>query len=160
MANPGGVRLDDAPNPRVGMLAIVRNRRGVISEVRDFDGADGRLHVVRVDYRDDQRPLAEDLVWELEPYRRVLEPGELPSSRNPAMVNEDFDALVRAARWTAISPYLDPDGQGWRHGHVWPPVSGGAAVRCWVQKGRGLHGGDGVSARKPGKPGRVRRSHG
>jgi len=28
------------------------------------------------------------------------------------MPPEDFDALVRASRWTAASPYLDPDGRG------------------------------------------------
>ena len=28
------------------------------------------------------------------------------------MPPEDFDALVRASRWTAASPYLDPDGHG------------------------------------------------
>lgn len=104
--------LGRSSNPRVGMLAIVRKRRGVISEVREFDGEEGRQHLVRIDYRDDQRPPAEDLVWELEPHRRVLEPGELPSSGSPAMVCDDFDALIRAARWTAISPYLDPDAEG------------------------------------------------
>ena len=94
------------------MLAIVRKRRGVISEVREFDGADGRLHLVRVDYKDDQRPTGEELLWELEPSRLVLEPSEIPSSSGPPMPGEDFDALVRAARWTAISPYLDPDADG------------------------------------------------
>ena len=29
-----------------------------------------------------------------------------------AMPPEDFDALLRAARWTALCPYLDPDGEG------------------------------------------------
>ena len=28
------------------------------------------------------------------------------------MPAEDFDALLRATRWTATSPYLDPDGAG------------------------------------------------
>ena len=98
-----------APNPRVGMLAIVRKRRGVISEVREFDGADGRLHLVHVDYKDDQRPMSEKIIWELEPYRHLLSPGHLPSSNSSPMPGEDFDALVRAARWTAITPYLQPD---------------------------------------------------
>ena len=100
------------PNPRVGMLAIVRKRRGIISEVREFDGQDGRLHLVRVEYKDDQRPATEDLVWELEISPLVLEPNELPSASDPPMPAADFDALVRAARWTAISPYLDPDADG------------------------------------------------
>lgn len=96
-------------NPRVGMLAIVRKRRGIISEVREFDGHDGRLHLVHVDYKDDYRPISERLVWELEPNRNLLPPGDLPSISSLPMLCNDFDALVRAARWTAITPYLQPD---------------------------------------------------
>lgn len=107
-----GIKFDNIPNPRAGMLAIVRKRRGVISEVREFDGADGRLHLIRIDYKDDRRPNTDELVWELEPFRRLLEPGELPSSSSPPMSSEDFDALVRAARWTAIIPYLNSDADG------------------------------------------------
>ena len=106
------IQANHVPNPRVGMLAIVRKRRGVISEVREFDGERGRLHLIRVDYKDDHRPLAETLIWELEPSRFVLEPNELPQSSSPPMPADDFDALVRAARWTAISPYTDPDADG------------------------------------------------
>jgi len=99
-------------NPRVGMLAIVRKRRAVISEVRPFDGQGGVLHLVRLNYKDDFRPETEELIWELEPARRLLEPNELPRASDPPMPVEDFDALVRSARWTAISPYLDPDADG------------------------------------------------
>ncbi|HWP02255.1 MAG TPA: hypothetical protein VNL96_02260 [Gemmatimonadaceae bacterium] len=28
----------------------------------------------------------------------------------PTMAPEEFDALVRATRWTALSPYVDPEG--------------------------------------------------
>ena len=101
-----------APNPRVGMLAILRKRRGVINTVREFDGELGRLHLVGIDYKDDQRPEKEELMWELEPSRLVLEPTELPPSSSPPMPGEDFDSLLRAARWTAINPYLDPDAAG------------------------------------------------
>jgi len=94
------------------MLAIARKRRGVISAVKPFDGEDGVLHLVRLDYKDGQQPDAEELIWELEPARRLLEPHELPRSTDPAMTGEEFDALVRSARWTAISPYLDPDDEG------------------------------------------------
>jgi hypothetical protein len=51
--------------PRPGMFASVRNRRGVIAGVEPFNGEDGRLHLVRIDYRDDQWPVEERLVWEL-----------------------------------------------------------------------------------------------
>lgn len=94
------------------MLAIVRTRRGIIGEVREFDGEDGRCHLVRIEYKDDGRPSSEDLLWELEPEKRLLEPSAMPRASDPAMPGEDFDALVRAARWTAITPYLDPDVQG------------------------------------------------
>jgi len=70
-------------NPRVGMLAIVRKRRAVISEVRPFDGQEGVLHLVRLDYKDDSRPETEELIWELEPARRLLEPNELPRASDP-----------------------------------------------------------------------------
>ena len=40
--------------PRAGMFAMVRNRRGVVTGVEPFDGQSGRLHLVRLDYKDDQ----------------------------------------------------------------------------------------------------------
>lgn len=103
---------ESAKTPRVGMLAIVRKRRGVISEVRPFDGESGRLHLVRVDYKDDHRPSQESLVWELETSTRLLEPNEIPRPTDEPMFSEDLDALLRASRWTATSPYLDPDSEG------------------------------------------------
>lgn len=99
-------------NPIAGMLAIVRKRRGIISEVREFDGHEGRNHLVRVEYKDDARPASEELLWELEPSKRLLEPSALPQATDSPMAEDDFDAVVRAARWSAITPYLDPDDQG------------------------------------------------
>ena len=99
-------------NPRVGMLAIVRKRRAVISEVKPFSGEKGVVHLVRLDYKDEHRPETEEVIWELEPARLLLEPNELPRSSDPPIPGDDFDALVRAARWSAISPYLDPDAEG------------------------------------------------
>ena len=99
--------------PRPGMLATVRNRRGVIAAVDPYDGATGRLHLVHVEYKDDSSPTEERLLWELEPFSTLLEPSALPNfSGTEPMPPEDFDALLRAARWTALSPYLDPDGEG------------------------------------------------
>jgi superfamily II DNA or RNA helicase len=97
----------------VGAIATVRNRRGLIAGVEPFDGDSGRLHLVNLEYKDDQLPLAERLIWELEPRKTVLEPTALPviATTDP-MPAEDFDALLRATRWTAASPYLDPDGEG------------------------------------------------
>ena len=98
--------------PRAGMLAMVRNRRGVVAAVEPFDGDNGRLHLVHLEYQDAHGPAEERLLWELEPKRELLEPNALPDTRAAPMPPEDFDALLRAARWTALSPYLDPDGDG------------------------------------------------
>ena len=108
--------------PRAGMLATVRNRSGVVAAVEPFDGAGGRLHLVHVEYKDSGSPAAERLLWELEPGRTLLEPTALPDAgSSDAMAGTDFDALLRAARWTALSPYLDFDGRG-QPGRE-PPVS-------------------------------------
>ena len=100
--------------PRAGMLATVRNRRGVVAAVEPFDGETGRLHLVHLEYNDDRAPSEERILWEVEPDRHLLEPNALPDPArgSGAMPPEDFDALVRAARWTALTPYLDPDGDG------------------------------------------------
>lgn len=99
--------------PRVGLFATVRNRRGLTTSVEPFDGPTGRLHLVQIDYKDDQFPRDERLIWELEPASRLLEPTALPNvgSGDP-MPAEDFDALLRATRWSAATPFLDPDGLG------------------------------------------------
>ena len=94
------------------MLATVRNRRGVVAAVEPFDGDNGRLHLVHVEYKDYRSPSDERLLWELEPHRALVEPNALPDPASPPMPAEDFDALLRAARWTALSPWLDPDGDG------------------------------------------------
>ena len=99
--------------PRAGMLATVRNRRGIIAAVEPFDGETGRLHLVHLEYQDDAAPSRERLLWELEPSRELDEPLALPQpDGDNAMRSREFDALLRAARWTALSPYLDPDGSG------------------------------------------------
>ena len=95
------------------MFALVRNRRGVIAAVQPFDGPDGRLHLVHVEYKDDQHPKEDELLWEREPFAKVLEPTALPNSSSSApMAPEDFDAILRASRWSAAMPFLDPDGDG------------------------------------------------
>ena len=97
--------------PRTGMFATVRNRRGIVSAVEPFDGDGGRLHLVHLEYKDDQLPAEERLLWELEPRKVLLEPTALPTAATTdAMPADDFDALLRASRWTAATPFLDPDG--------------------------------------------------
>lgn len=86
--------LHAADNPHPGMLAIVRNRRGIISEVRPFAGDEGVLHLVTLEYKDDGAPLQEELIWECEPHRQLLRPHALPQASDPMMEQSDFDALL------------------------------------------------------------------
>lgn len=101
-------------SPRAGMLATIRNRRGLVSAVEAFDGAgEGRLHLVKVEYLDSDGWPDDQIVWEREIGTDLLEPTALPdpAGTNP-MPAGDADALIRAIRWTALTPYLDPDGDG------------------------------------------------
>ena len=121
--------------PRAGMLATVRNRRGVVAGVEPFDAATGRLHLVHLEYADDCAPAAERLLWELEPRRHLEEPNALPDPAHAGgpMPPEDFDALLRAARWTALSPYLDPAGGAGRARReiVASPFHGGVRIESY-----------------------------
>jgi superfamily II DNA or RNA helicase len=95
------------------MFATVRNRRGVTTGIEPYDGPTGRLHLVNVEYKDDQLPRDEKLIWELEPASRLLEPTALPNvGASDPMSAQDFDALLRATRWSAATPFIDPDGSG------------------------------------------------
>lgn len=106
--------MGNAVIPRPGMFGVVRNRRGVIAAVDAFDGEDGRVHAVTIEYRDELFPPSQTLIWELEgPHASILEPNSLPDPmQGDPMPPEEFDALLRAARWTAAMPYIDPDGSG------------------------------------------------
>lgn len=101
--------------PRVGLLAQVRNRRGLIAAVDAFDTAmvgGGILHAVRVEYTDHNGPAAETLLWEREQGCQVIEPKRLPEVESSApMAHREFDAVVRAARWSALQPLVAPDGR-------------------------------------------------
>jgi SNF2 family DNA or RNA helicase len=71
------------------------------------------LHLVHVEYKDDQLPRKEKLIWELEPASRLLEPTALPNvGKSDPMPAQDYDALLRATRWSAATPFIDPDGSG------------------------------------------------
>jgi superfamily II DNA or RNA helicase len=89
----------------------MRNRRGLIRAVEPFDGGiDGRVHLVTLEYLDTDGESEDLLIWEREPGARVLEPTVLPNPvAEPPMPPDEFDALVRATRWTALSPYVAPD---------------------------------------------------
>ena len=99
--------------PRPGMLATIRNRRGIISSVDVFssDSTEGQLHLVRIEYTDSDGVPEDTVLWEREHGRDLLEPNALPRvEAEPAMEPREFDAIVRAARWSALTPFLHPDG--------------------------------------------------
>lgn len=60
-------------SPSVGMLATVRNRRGIVSAVEPFEGhEDGVLHLVTMEYTDNEGVLEDQLAWEREPGARLV----------------------------------------------------------------------------------------
>jgi hypothetical protein len=98
------------------MLAKIRNRRGIIASVEPYDATgEGRLHLVRVEYTDTDGIPEDTILWEREESADLLEPHSLPRVEAEAcMVPSEFDALVRATRWGALRPFLEPDGSGKR----------------------------------------------
>lgn len=97
--------------PRVGMLATVRNRRGVISNIKAWGDAktSEQLHLVTIEFSDADGEPEETLLWERERSPVVLEPNALPRvDVEPPMYMDEFLALQRATRWTAITPFLSP----------------------------------------------------
>jgi len=118
----GTNETEKVQNPQVGMLATVRNRRGIIASVEPYDTTtEGRLHLVRVEYTDLDGTPEDTLLWEREHSARLLKPTALPPvGEEPPMPSSDYDALVRACRWSAVTPLLAPDGSG---GHKGLPIA-------------------------------------
>src|SRR5690554_294347 len=95
--------------PRVGMLATVRNRRGVISQVEPFEEprTSSLLHLVTVEFGDGEGDSEETILWEREQGPAVLQPNALPRVDVDApMKQEEFLALQRATRWSSLTPFL------------------------------------------------------
>ena len=50
--------------PREGMMAVVRNRRAMITGVRPFDADEhGRFHLVELDYTDGLGAESDEVLW-------------------------------------------------------------------------------------------------
>ncbi len=98
--------------PREGMMAVVRNRRALITGVQPFDADElGRLHLVEVEYTDGVGAETDQVLWEVEPGTDVLEPAALPRVEATAPMDpRELDAMVRAARWSALTPSLPFSG--------------------------------------------------
>jgi hypothetical protein len=104
--------LDQNQVPRVGMLATVRNRRGVISAVEPYAASKTSelLHLVTIEFSDSDGDPEEQLLWERERQPVVLEPNALPRVDVDApMRMHEFLALQRATRWTAITPFISAE---------------------------------------------------
>jgi hypothetical protein len=77
--------------PEVGQAVRVRNRLATVRAVEPYDSRDaqGRLHVVDVEYLDDCRfPEAEQLLWEVEPVAEQFDDGGIlvPGAVNAGQV--------------------------------------------------------------------------
>jgi superfamily II DNA or RNA helicase len=94
------------------MMAVVRNRRAMITGVQPFDADEhGRLHLVEVEYSDGIGVETDRLLWEVELGTEVLEPAALPRVEDSSPMDpREFDAMVRAARWSALTPSLPFSG--------------------------------------------------
>ncbi|MCX5747964.1 MAG: DISARM system SNF2-like helicase DrmD [Proteobacteria bacterium] len=94
------------------MMAVIRNRRALITGVQAFDADErGRFHLVEVEYTDGVGAETDQLLWEVEPEPEVLEPSALPRvDAAPPMDPRELDAMVRAARWSALTPSLPFSG--------------------------------------------------
>lgn len=94
------------------MMATVRNRRAVIARVKPFPTKEETLHLVELEYTDSDGHATDTLIWEREVAARAHEPGALPDvhGTQPMTPARNFDALVRATRWSALTPFLPPDG--------------------------------------------------
>ncbi len=98
--------------PREGMMAVVRNRRALVTGVHPFDADERkRWHLVEVEYTDGLGAETDQLLWELELGKELLEPAALPRvGETPPMESREHDAMVRAARWSALTPSLPFSG--------------------------------------------------
>lgn len=104
--------MDKVKTPREGMMAVVRNRRAMITRVEPFDADEaGRFHLVEVEYSESHGLESEQILWEVEPSTDLQEPGTLPRVHDdPPMDVREFDAMVRTTRWSALTPSLPFSG--------------------------------------------------
>ena len=91
--------------PTPGAMALVRNRHGMVTGVREFQPKDGPVfHLVDIEYADSEGAPGEQLVWELETHKESFAPSQVPSpdpSGTPMLARE-FDALVRSVGILAV----------------------------------------------------------
>ena len=86
--------------PQAGTPVLVRNRRALVTRIRKLKvGRKGGQHLVDVAYCDQERPLRDSVVWELEAGPQAI--AELIPSQLPAQPLElrRFRSLLRATAW-------------------------------------------------------------
>jgi superfamily II DNA or RNA helicase len=100
--------------PEVGQAVRVRNRLATVRAIEPYDSrsAQGRLHIIDVEYLDDFRyPEAEQLLWEVEATAEPLGKTTLPSvDANRPDSPEALQAFVNAHRWTRLNRLREGDG--------------------------------------------------
>ncbi len=100
--------------PEVGHAVRVRNRLATVRAVEPYESRDaqGRLHIVEVEYLDDCRfPEAEQLLWEVEATAKVLGTTSLPGvdAHRPDSPTA-LMAFVNAHRWTRLNRLRATEG--------------------------------------------------
>src|SRR5262245_7482687 len=100
--------------PEVGHAVRVRNRLATVRAVEPYESRDaqGRLHIVEVEYLDDCRfPEAEQLLWEVEATAKVLGTTSLPGvdAHRPDSPTALL-AFVNAHRWTRLNRLRATEG--------------------------------------------------
>ena len=93
--------------PRIGMSCMIRNRLAVILDVRIFFGRKQQQYLVKVSYKDNYFPASEELLWNIEPSAKLLEPAALPAVSTNFMPLREFDAMIQACRWSTGLPFID-----------------------------------------------------
>ena len=100
--------------PEVGQAVRVRNRLATIRAVEPYDSRDaqGRLHIVDVEYLDDCHfPGAEQLLWEVEATAKILGTTSLPGvDANRPDSPMALTAFVNAHRWTRLNRLRATEG--------------------------------------------------
>lgn len=92
--------------PRPGLLARVRNRLAVVSDVVEDAGSGSAEHLVELSYVDYQLPSTDSVVWSLEHSAHVIEPKGLPDILGTGPMSlVEFEALKRSVRWGALNCY-------------------------------------------------------
>jgi superfamily II DNA or RNA helicase len=108
------VAIKAAAVPEVGQAVRVRNRLATVRAVEPYDSrsAQGRLHIIDVEYLDDFRyPEDEQLLWEVEATAEPLGKTTLPSVDANRPDNPDaLQAFVNAHRWTRLNRLREGDG--------------------------------------------------